>query len=53
MIYDYGTFNQALRSIRLSLQSNGIDLNNFQLPISPDLLPSEGNVRIDEERSKY
>lgn len=52
-IYDDGIFSQALRSIRLSLQSNGRDLDNFLLPILPELLPGEGNVLIDEERRKY
>ena len=52
-MYDQGIFNQSLRSIRVSLQSNGRDLNDFQLPIPPDMLPGEGDVLIDEERSKY
>jgi hypothetical protein len=52
-MFDEGIFNQSLRSIRVSLQSNGRDLNDFQLPIPPDILHGEGNVLIDEERSKY
>ena len=52
-MYDEGIFNQSLRSIRLSLQSYGRDLNDFQLPIPLDALPGEGNVLIDEERSNY
>ena len=52
-MYDEGILNQSLRSIRLSLQSYGRDLNDFQLPIPPDMLPGEGNVLVDEERGKY
>ena len=52
-MYDEGIFNQSQRSIRLSLQSYGRDLNDFQLPIPLDALPGEGNVLIDEERSNY
>ena len=52
-MYDEGIFNQSLRSIRVSLQSNGRDLSEFQLPIPPDMLPGEGNLLIDEERGKY
>jgi len=51
--YDEAIFHQALRSIRLSLQSHGSDLIDFQLPIPPEVMPGEGNVLIHEERSKY
>ena len=46
-------FNKALRAIRNCLKSNGRDLADYQLPIPADLVLGEGNVIIDEERSRY
>ena len=51
--YDNGVFSHALRSISMSLRSNGRSLEQFHLPLPTSLLPGEGNIQIDEERSKY
>ena len=51
--YGDGIFSHALRSINMLLRSNGRSLEQFQLPIPRSLLPGEGNILIDEERSKY